>query len=120
MPVLVMIFFQIHHHYKRLAKQLSLDNYGAPAAYGAPPGHHADQRRAPRDAGSPALCRALSDDVTAVHVSIDPAEAEKVRRKWETWGEGVRLVILDSPYRLLVEPLLTYISRSSPIANRTR
>jgi hypothetical protein len=25
------------------------------------------------------------------------------------WGEGIRLVILDSPYRLLLEPLLGYI-----------
>ena len=33
-PVLVLIFFQIHHHYKRLAKQLSLDEYGAPARVG--------------------------------------------------------------------------------------
>jgi hypothetical protein len=51
----------------------------------------------------------LSEDVTAVYVSIDPAEAEGLRQKWEVWGEGVRLVILDSPYRLLVEPLLDYI-----------
>ena len=26
------------------------------------------------------------------------------------WGEGVRLVVLDSPYRLLLEPLLDYIT----------
>ena len=52
----------------------------------------------------------LSDDVTAVHITIEPADAEKVRKKWETWGEGTRLVILDSPYRLFVEPLLKYIS----------
>jgi len=32
-----------------------------------------------------------------------------VHAKWETWGGGVRLVILDSPYRLLLEPLLQYI-----------
>ena len=25
------------------------------------------------------------------------------------WGNGVRLVILDSPYRLLLEPILGYI-----------
>jgi hypothetical protein len=37
-------------------------------------------------------------------------EAEKVARKWETWGEGVRLVVLDSQYRLLIEPLLDYIT----------
>jgi hypothetical protein len=51
----------------------------------------------------------LSDDVTAIHVSIDPEEAERVRRKWEAWGEGVRLVILESPYRLFLEPLVNYI-----------
>ncbi len=51
----------------------------------------------------------LSDDVTAVHISIDAAETEKVQEKWEQWGEGVRLVILDSPYRLMIEPLLAYI-----------
>jgi hypothetical protein len=53
--------------------------------------------------------RSLSDDITAVHVSIDAAEAEAVRQKWDLWGGGVRLVILDSPYRLLLEPLLQYI-----------
>jgi hypothetical protein len=40
---------------------------------------------------------------------MDPAEAENIRKKWEVWGEGTRLVILDSPYRLLLEPLLDYI-----------
>jgi len=51
----------------------------------------------------------LSDDVTAIHVSLDPAETQKVQRKWKKWGEGTRLVILDSPYRLFIEPLLEYI-----------
>jgi hypothetical protein len=53
--------------------------------------------------------RMLSDDITAVHVSMDPAETEKVRKKWEIWGRGTRLVIVDSPYRLFLEPLLEYI-----------
>ena len=51
----------------------------------------------------------LSSDITAVYVSMDAIEAESIRQKWEVWGEGVRLVILDSPYRLLLEPLLSYI-----------
>jgi hypothetical protein len=54
--------------------------------------------------------RTLSSDVTAVHVSIEPEQTEKVRQKWDMWGEGVRLVILDSPYRLLMEPLMDYIA----------
>ncbi len=44
-----------------------------------------------------------------MHVSVDPDETEKLQKKWDTWGEGVRLVIVESPYRLLVEPLLEYI-----------
>jgi hypothetical protein len=63
----------------------------------------------------------LSNDVTAVHVSIEPAETEKVQRKWDRWGRGTRLVIVDSPYRLFLEPLLDYIKEilSSRQANET-
>jgi amino acid transporter len=110
-PVLVTIFFSIHHHYKRLARKLSLDNIGV-----IPPhtirhrvimpvsGVHQGTLAALRYA------RMLSDDITAVHVTVEPAEAEKVRQKWETWGEGVRMVMLDSPYRLFIEPILAYIA----------
>jgi hypothetical protein len=40
---------------------------------------------------------------------MDSKETESIQSKWEVWGEGVRLVILESPYRLLLEPLLDYI-----------
>lgn len=33
------------------------------------------------------------------------------KRKWWLWGNGVRLVILESPYRLLLEPLVGYIEK---------
>jgi hypothetical protein len=63
----------------------------------------------------------LSDDVTAVHVSIEPVETEKVQRKWGMWGKSTRLVILDSPYRLFLEPLLGYLEEiiSTRQANET-
>jgi hypothetical protein len=110
-PALVLIFFRIHHHYRRLAKQLSLDAFGAPAPVGR---HRVIMPIGGVHRGSLAalaFARTLSDDVIAVYVSLDAAEAERVRRKWETWGGGVRLVVLDSPYRLLVEPLLTYLGQ---------
>ncbi len=110
-PVLVTIFFAIHHHYKNVAKKLSLDNFGAVPAHTLRhrvimpvSGVHRGTLAALRYA------RRLSDDITAVHVSIEPAESEKIRKKWETWGEGVRMVVLNSPYRLLLEPLLEYIT----------
>ncbi|MBN1220240.1 MAG: APC family permease [Anaerolineae bacterium] len=109
MPLLVAGFSLIHRHYRNLARQLSLDDYGAAShiirhrVILCVSGVHQGSLIALRYA------RNLSDDVTAVHVSMDPLEAEKVRQKWEMWGDGVRLVILESPYRLFVEPLLQYI-----------
>jgi len=109
-PVLVVGFQFINRHYRSLAGRLSLEKFGGP-----PPqatrhrvivpvsGVHQGSLEALRYA------RLLSDDVTAVHISMDPGETEKVKQKWETWGEGIRLVIVDSPFRLFVEPLLAYI-----------
>ncbi len=53
--------------------------------------------------------RSLSDDVTAVHVSMDRAETEQLQKDWPAWGEGVRLVVLESPHNMVLEPLLQYI-----------
>jgi amino acid transporter len=108
-PVIVIVFSHIHAHYASLAGRLSLDDYGAPVRINRQrvilliSGVHRGSLAALRYAHT------LSDDITAVHVSIDPEEANQIKEKWETWGEGVRLVILESPYRLLIEPLLTYI-----------
>ena len=53
----------------------------------------------------------LSDDVRAIYVDVDPAGTEQIKKQWELWGRGIRLVILDSPYRSLMEPLLEYIEQ---------
>lgn len=110
-PILVATFWGIHKHYKGVAKTLSLGNFGV-----IPP--HATRHRVIMPVSGvhqgtlAALryARMLSDDVTAVHISIEPAESEKIRQKWETWGGGVRMVMLNSPYRLFLEPLLEYIA----------
>jgi amino acid transporter len=110
-PILVAIFFAIHHHYKNLAKKLSLDNF---VGFPSPTIRHRViiPVSSVHQGTLAALryARMLSDDITAVHVMIEPAEAEKVRKKWKKWGEGVRMVMLNSPYRLFIEPLLGYIT----------
>ncbi len=54
--------------------------------------------------------KALSSDVVAVYVCLDPAETEKTKVKWDKFCMGVPLIILDSPYRSVVEPLIDYIN----------
>ena len=111
-PILVTIFYSIHRHYKKLASQLSLEgNHVATPAITRNrvimliSGVHQGTLTALR------FVRTLSSDITAVHVSIDPDEADKVKAKWNKWGDGIRLVTLNSPYRLLIEPLMDYLDK---------
>lgn len=109
-PALIILFLWIHRHYTSVASRLSLEKYGEPPPYNLR--HRVIVPISNVHQGTLAAlryARLLSDDVTAIHVTLEPADMEKVRRKWETWGRGTRLVILDSPYRLFMEPLLDYI-----------
>jgi hypothetical protein len=121
-PLLIAFFSFIHRHYQTLANRLSLENYGEPPPYLGR--HRVIVPMSNVHQGTLAAlryARMLSDDVTAVHVSMDPEETKKVQRKWDTWGSGTRLVILDSPYRLFLEPLLAYMEEIIAIrqANET-
>jgi amino acid transporter len=108
-PLLVTGFFTIHYHYKGLAKQLSLENRAHP--------HRVTRNRVIMPIAGVhngilvALnyARTLSSDITAVHISIEPKDVEKVENKWTIWGDGIRLVVLHSPYREFMEPFLGYI-----------
>jgi amino acid transporter len=108
-PLLVAFFFAINRHYVDMSLRLSLEDFGAPPRLARHrvilpiSGVHRGTVNALRYA------RILSDDITAVYVSTDPEATEAVKRKWGQWGSGVRLVIVNSPYRLLLEPLLGYI-----------
>jgi amino acid transporter len=109
-PLMVTTLFAIHRHYVSLAQDLSLEHYGP-----RPPSkrHRVIMPVSAIHQGTlEALDYALSlsDDVTVVHVSIDPEEAEKLREKWSWWGKGVRLVMIESPYRTFLEPLLGYVN----------
>jgi len=110
LPVLIGLFSMIHLHYTGVASRLSLEHYGEPPPYQGrhrvivPVSNlHQGTLAALRYAGM------LSDDVTAVHVSVEPTDTAKIQQKWGTWGKSTRLVIVESPYRLFLEPLLGYI-----------
>lgn len=110
-PIFVWFFLSVNHHYKRVAQQLSLEDRGS-----LPPirRHRVVVPVADVHQGVIAAlnyARSISDDVTAVYVEVDPAETEKVKRKWADWGEGVRLVTLPSDYRSIVGPLIDYVDK---------
>ena len=110
-PLIVWGFFQIHKHYVHTAQQLSLEDYGAPPRIRR---HRVVVPVAGVHRGvlvALNYARSLSNDVTAVYVETDPAVTSKFVDKWQTWGDGVRLVVLVSDYRSIVDPLIGYLDK---------
>lgn len=56
--------------------------------------------------------QSLSNDVRALHVTIDPNSVARVKEDWVKFGEDIPLVILESPYRSLVEPVTDYVDQA--------
>jgi hypothetical protein len=110
-PVLVAVFRVTHGHYLAVAAQLSLADAGEPSAL-----RH-NTVVVPVSGMQRAVVRALdyartlSTDVQAVCVDVNGSETDQLRGEWGTWGRGVPLVVLPSPYRSVLEPLLEHVER---------
>jgi amino acid transporter len=110
-PTLVATFLAMRRHYEDVADQLSLE--GLP---GPPELRHTVlvvvgdlHRGVVRAVQYAKTLAAPSVAVRAVFVETDPAKTHKLEEKWARWGLGVPLVILNSPYRSLLRPLVEYL-----------
>jgi amino acid transporter len=109
-PIIVMLFRATRRHYDHVGAQLTLRNY-------------TPQRKVHNTVLIPIggiqravvealrYAETLSDDVRGVYVDVDPAATEQVQREWGTWGGRTQLIVLPSPYRSVMEPLLEYIEQ---------
>jgi amino acid transporter len=53
--------------------------------------------------------RSIAEDVLAVLVTDNPDEAARLRERWRRQLPQVPLVVVESPYRQLVNPVLAYL-----------
>src|SRR6266851_4303634 len=107
-PLLVLGFRAIHRHYDTVAHELSLEHLVE-----EPPVNntvlvlvgdlHMGVVKALRYAQS------LSPSPKAVYVELDPSATARLEERWSKGGCGVPLVVLASPYRSMLRPLLDYI-----------
>lgn len=58
------------------------------------------------------FARAISTEITAVYVELEPGSGEQIQQKWTTLWPNVPLVVLPSPYRSLVGPLLDFLDQT--------
>lgn len=52
----------------------------------------------------------IGTDIKAVHITINQEAGKSVSEKWTTWNPGIPLVTLYSPYRMVIQPLIDYIT----------
>ncbi len=109
-PLFVAVFLRVHAHYGEVSRQLSLDH-----AEPAPPVRKtvivpvSTLHRGVVQALE--YAKVLSRDVRAVAINLDPAATKLLAERWARHGCGVPLIVLDSPYRSIVRPLLGYIDK---------
>ena len=106
-PLIVLGFRAIHSHYDEVARALSLENYRNEAFSNLVlvlvGDLHMGVVRALQFAQS------LSADARAVYVETDPEATRRLSERWAKLGLGPSLVVLPSPYRSVLGPLLAYI-----------
>jgi hypothetical protein len=108
-PLHVLFFRATKRHYDGVAAQLSLRSWanGATRRQNTVLVPISGVHRAVVQATE--YARTMSNDVRAVYVNVDHLLTEQLRSDWNRWGQGVPLVVLESPYRSLMEPFLEYL-----------
>lgn len=118
-PAIVAYFLWVHRQYKRVRKELAIkpDEFADLDWQSFNPMHNhvivlvkAIDRRLVR---ALRYARSLqADRVEAVYVDID-GTGDAFRKQWEKAGFGIKLTVIDSPYREILSPIIEYI-RSVP------
>jgi amino acid transporter len=107
-PVIILMLRRIHRHYDHFAREVAY-NGQAPLMFL----HHTVivpvNGITKPTAGALVYATTISEDVRAVYVEVDPDTSAELRRQWAEWDIGVDLVVLESPYRSILRPLVSYV-----------
>jgi amino acid transporter len=109
-PAMIMAFLAVRRHYDSLRGQLTLRGFVAPRIGRHPVvvlvgGLHRGVVTALT------YGKAISPNVTAITVDLDPTATSRLQQQWREWFPEIPLVVLDSPYRSVLQPVLHYIDR---------
>ncbi len=110
MALLVFAFYEIHEHYREYADALSVKEWQP-----VWPRKHVVvvpvAGVSKSTAGALAYALLLSRNIRAVAVATNPEQVARLQDEWDLWDSGVPLEVVQSPYRSIVGPLLTFIDR---------
>ena len=109
-PLLMLLLVAIRNHYLHLERTLLLERIPEAKEVAAKPIVIVPIARLDRPAlQAIAFANSVSTEAVAVHVTNDPDTASAIRERWPSWASSTELVIVESPYRALIGPLLAYM-----------
>ena len=115
-PAFVWVFRKIRSHYFRVSTALSVASYDRVRDL-----RHTVVVPVPginrASLGALEYARSISSDVIAVHVNVDGEDPIRLTAQWESWVSDVPLVVLNSPYRSILRPLLRFIDEVESFRN---
>jgi hypothetical protein len=107
-PVIILALRKIHAHYVEFAEEIRFDGQ-SPIA----PLHHTVivpvNGITKATSGALVYATTISDEVIAVYIEVDKRDTVAMQEAWETWDIGVPLVVVPSPYRSILRPLVEYV-----------
>jgi amino acid transporter len=109
-PLLIAMMLFVSHQYIASARQLEMS-----ASAAVPQPHRYNRAIVPIPGVNRAVVQALNvarsitTDIRAVYISDDPLKSDDIRRRWAQAVPDVPLVLVESPYRALVAPLIAYL-----------
>jgi amino acid transporter len=109
-PLLMLLLTSIRRHYQGVERATTVERITPEAEVAVTPMVIVPLARL--DAPSRqaiAFANSISTDAVAVHVTNEADEIAELRRRWPEWAGSTRLVILESPFRALIGPLLAYM-----------
>ena len=109
-PVLIAIMLGIRSHYRTLDRQVALDRIPEGHEVAVEPIVIVPIARLDRPARQAiAFANSISSEAVAVHVTNDADQADAMRERWPDWAGSTELIVVESPYRGLIGPLLAYM-----------
>jgi amino acid transporter len=107
-PLIILMLRKIHQHYEAFSHETEYTGH-APLMFL----HHtvvvAVNGITKPVAGALVYATAISEDVRAAYVEVEPEATELLAARWQDWDIGIDLTILRSPYRSVLRPLVDYV-----------
>jgi hypothetical protein len=112
-PLIVFVFYRIHAHYEEVVHELTLR--GLPPSLKPPPPPRVVIPISGVHRGIiPAVtfAESISNDVTGVYIELEPGEGKRVMERWKRLWPDLPLVVVPSPYRAVLRPLIDFIDEN--------